>query len=71
MKMGKKYASGLMQVYFMIKEEHLQQLMDNLFDTVKLVDSATQTIVELEIADMDINELTKLGDDENSDDRLV
>lgn len=67
MVLAKKYATGLMNVIFILDEEGTKILLDNLYDGMVLTDSATGATVELEIATLDIDSLVLLGDDESDD----
>ncbi|MGG0667707.1 hypothetical protein ABE073_04175 [Lederbergia citrisecunda] len=69
--MGNKYASGLLQLVFIVTEDSAKLLMDNFYDNVMLIDSATGTMVELEVATLDIDSLVLLGDDESDDLKLA
>lgn len=64
--MKSRYTSGFINICFMaLGIEHATTLLNNGFDTMTLCDSATGTVVELEItsADLDMLELTNMDGD--------
>jgi len=67
----KKYASGHFQLIFITTEDNAKLLLDSLYDSVVLMDSATGAVIELEIADYCLNEMVLLGDDESEDLKLA
>lgn len=69
--MGNKFASGLLQLVFIVTEENARLLLDTLYDNVMLMDSSTGSVVELEVADLNIDEMVLLGDDEQDDVKLA
>lgn len=69
--MTKKYATGHISLVFLATEENAKLLLNSLYDSVVLLDSATGAMAELEIASLDINSAVLLGDDEFDDVRLA
>lgn len=71
MKLGKGYTSGLINLVFLAEANDSKVLLDTLFDTVVMRDSATGRTVELEIATLDIEDMVLLGEDEQDDLKLA
>lgn len=69
--MAKKYIAGSLKLVITMDSKEKDELLYNLFDSMILMDSTTQTMVHLEIADYDLEELVLLGADEDEDIKLV
>lgn len=65
------YGSGKLQICFMVAESHVQDLINNGFDTIVLVDNCTGTRIEIEVTDCHLEELVLLGQAEDHDIKIA